>query len=683
MRKGLTLLFVLLALLPLLTWFSLPWTGQHLLREWLEQQGFTAPSLDLNRPSWERFHIDHLTVFREQDGQKTTLEAHNIQLRFDPLELLKGQLKELRVERAELSIQGSAPSAPDASVDLSRIRPDQWFAFAPSERLVIARLRLNMLQQDRLLWQAEGNLDLEPDYLQSRLALTHENEPLGYLDLGLSPLLEARLGFSQGAEPLYSGRFKLTPSAEGWQIDADQQLILSPALFSWLPVMGVSLPPEASALQGQIALSTQLKLPPTLPLQPEQLLAQTRARFDLDARLQASRATQFARASINLEAAGELREQQLNLARIEGLIEADQPLQQPVRMATKVSASAQVDLARQRLTLSGTLKDPLLPARLTFDGQAQLHDQAGKVLFELPTFAVKPLLATHAALLPTSLKPLRITRGEASLTGSLSVSPNQWQLKLQPALQKLDLNWDRTTRISALNLKASLSFDHRKRLSGSGRLEVGHMDSGLRIYGPELDFSLKGRFPGAIRLATSPFSLSVLDGVVAVPALAFDPFSPNINTRLAVAALDLQDILALYPQEGLYGSGVLGGELPVRVEDGQISIHNGQLLSSAEGGVIRYRPTPEVSLMGQQNPGIKLALDALTDLRFDLLDLTLDYAPDGEALFKARLRGHNPGWQQGRPIDLNLNIEENLLDLWRTLQLTEGITETIDRRFQH
>ena len=80
--------------------------------------------------------------------------------------------------------------------------------------------------------------------------------------------------------------------------------------------------------------------------------------------------------------------------------------------------------------------------------------------------------------------------------------------------------------------------------------------------------------------------------------------------------------------------------------------------------------------MGQQNPGIQLALDALTDLRFDLLDLTLDYQPSGDALMRARLKGYNPAWQQGRPVDLNLNIEENLLDLLRTLRLTD------DRRFR-
>lgn len=87
--------------------------------------------------------------------------------------------------------------------------------------------------------------------------------------------------------------------------------------------------------------------------------------------------------------------------------------------------------------------------------------------------------------------------------------------------------------------------------------------------------------------------------------------------------------------------------------------------------------------MGSQNPGIKLALGALTDLRFELLDLSLDYAPNGDTQFRARLKGNNPDWQQGRPIDLNLNIEENLLDLWRTLQLTDKITDSIDRRFQH
>jgi hypothetical protein len=261
------------------------------------------------------------------------------------------------------------------------------------------------------------------------------------------------------------------------------------------------------------------------------------------------------------------------------------------------------------------------------------------------------------------------------------LSKGDWQLELRPALTRVNLSLD-NTHIHSLNLDSQIELAPSGRFSARGNFSIDHTDTGLRVHGPDLDYILTGYGNSQYWLQLTPFSLSALDGIIAVPALGFDPLKPDLDTRLAVSAFDLSRILELYPQEGLYGSGVLGGELPIRINGNKVSIQNGHLLSGAEGGVIRYQPSPEVALMGQQNPGIQLALGALTDLRFELLDLKLDYQPNGDADMRARLKGHNPGWQQGRPVDLNLNIEENLLDLLRTLQLTGRVTDSIDRRFR-
>jgi hypothetical protein len=275
-----------------------------------------------------------------------------------------------------------------------------------------------------------------------------------------------------------------------------------------------------------------------------------------------------------------------------------------------------------------------------------------------------------------------VQQGNLSAQGNARISGSSWSLDATPVVHGLNLTWDEHTRIVDLNLTQRLRLDSQGQVRSSGKLEIDHTDSGVRIFGPQLDFDLSLPAAGTPRLSLSSFSLSALDGIIAVPPLSFNPLNPVFETRIAVSALELERLLELYPQEGLYGSGVLGGALPMRIEGDQLNIRGGQLVSQGEGGVIRYRPTPEVRMMGQQNPGIQLALDALTDLRFDLLDLTLDYQPNGDALISARLKGYNPSWQQGRPVDLNLNIEENLLDLLRTLRLTDNVTNAIDRRFR-
>ncbi len=356
------------------------------------------------------------------------------------------------------------------------------------------------------------------------------------------------------------------------------------------------------------------------------------------------------------------------------------PNQQPP-LDLSLQADLQLDREQQTVSARANINSRQLPLELTLDGQLKL-DLNGRFNLQLPATSAADLHNALRPWLPATLNPLKVQQGTLSAWGSARLSPNGWSLEARPVIRQLDLTWDEHTRVSDINLTQTLHLNAGGQLRSSGQLEIDHTDSGIRIFGPRLDFDLSLPASGTPHLTLSSFSLSALDGIIAVPPLSFNPLHPVIETRIAVSALELERMLELYPQEGLYGSGVLGGALPLKINGDQLSIHNGQLISQGEGGVIRYRPTPEIMLMGQQNPGIQLALDALTDFRFNLLDLTLDYAASGDAVMRARLKGRNPDWQQGRAVDLNLNIEENLLDLLRTLRLTDSVTDAIDRRFR-
>jgi hypothetical protein len=45
-----------------------------------------------------------------------------------------------------------------------------------------------------------------------------------------------------------------------------------------------------------------------------------------------------------------------------------------------------------------------------------------------------------------------------------------------------------------------------------------------------------------------------------------------------------------------------------------------------------------------------------------------------------RLEGHNPNLEQGRPIHLSINLEEDIPALLTSLQLTDRVSDTIQRR---
>ncbi len=772
MRKGLIGLLLCLLLLPLLLWFTLPWTAQYLLQQWLQQQGFEQPRLVIQRPSWHRLQIDHLSVGQRREGRLLQLEAGNIDIRFSPQALLRGQIQELRIEQARLAIQADAaihgrlnpPEPQTTRLSLTNLHPAQLFRYAPSRRLVVAQLELNYSTPEQPLWQARGNIDLEPQLLQGRMQLRRNETALGYLDLGLDPALNLSLSLSRDNRFLLRSSHQLTFPEQSWLLRSDL-LLETTYLPDWLAQLQPNFRLPVADPAGQLRLNARLRLPTSLPTQLPELLPLIDLQLDSQASLTTAAGPGFGGSRLELQAAAQLSAGQLSLTvepgsqlavtalqqpalsldhldaeltqalRLEGhwqhpaawqhsdlslalrpqgiklpqpieltlgpvLINAAagklvrpqypvsinladirlQPVHQPA-LNLSLHADLLLDRTQQLMSAQAQVSSQQLPLQLILNGELA-QDLNGHLDFQLPSTSVAALYSALHPWLPTQLKPLSVQHGTLSSQGSLQLTADRWSLEARPVIRQVNLTWDEHTRVSNLNLSQRVHLNSTGQLRSSGQLEIDHTDSGIRVFGPQLDFDLSLPARGAPRLSLSSFSLSALDGIIAVPPLSFNPRHPVIDTRIAVAALELERILELYPQEGLYGSGVLGGALPLKLDGNQLSISQGQLISQGQGGVIRYQPTPEVSLMGQQNPGIQLALDALTDFRFDLLDLTLDYSPSGDAVMRARLKGRNPGWQQGRPVDLNLNIEENLLDLLRTLRLTDSVTDAIDRRFR-
>lgn len=146
--------------------------------------------------------------------------------------------------------------------------------------------------------------------------------------------------------------------------------------------------------------------------------------------------------------------------------------------------------------------------------------------------------------------------------------------------------------------------------------------------------------------------------------------------------IGLNDIMQLEQQEGLQGTGMLDGNIPVEITRDGIRVVQGRISARAPGGNIRYLPTGRVLSLTRSNPGMKMAVDALSNFQYHKLDVTVDYRPEGKLALQVRLEGKNPDWQSGQPVNLNLNLEENIPALLRSLQLSGEITERV-RKYYH
>ena len=126
------------------------------------------------------------------------------------------------------------------------------------------------------------------------------------------------------------------------------------------------------------------------------------------------------------------------------------------------------------------------------------------------------------------------------------------------------------------------------------------------------------------------FSAQLLGGQARSGPFELD-FGREKNTFVVqLEQIGLNEIMKLEQQEGLAGSGMLDGQIPVEISSEGIMVTRGQLSARAPGGNIRYTPTAKVAALAQANPNVDIVVKALSNFQYHLLDVNTDYQPDGD-----------------------------------------------------
>ena len=214
------------------------------------------------------------------------------------------------------------------------------------------------------------------------------------------------------------------------------------------------------------------------------------------------------------------------------------------------------------------------------------------------------------------------------------------------------------------------------------KLVVGELDPGIPIRQLTLletsyDGHLDRLDAGTLRWQEA--SGLLLGGSFKLPASQLRLDRSNL-LQLQLQGVQLQEALILYPTEGLQGQAIIDGTLPLQVSPQGVFIEQGHLLAR-QPGVLQFQ-SEQIRALGRTNPGMQLVTEALEDFHFNVLSSKLDYEPSGKLLFNIRLEGKNPAVEKGRPIHLNLNLEEDLPALLASIQLSNHVSETIQERIR-
>jgi len=208
-------------------------------------------------------------------------------------------------------------------------------------------------------------------------------------------------------------------------------------------------------------------------------------------------------------------------------------------------------------------------------------------------------------------------------------------------------------------------------------LAVAMLDVGL----PLTDglFAFEVARDGTLRI--EQVALHWAGGTVRAGPAMLAPGAGEHALTLEAEGMDLGQVLALAGVEGLEGTGTLAGQIPLALSGQEVRFVKGRLASVGEG-YIRYDPAhPPAFLDPGAGEGMALLRQALQDFHYSELSVTIDGVAGREMTVGLRLNGANPGFQDGRPVALNLNLsgalEAVLRDSLRSYRIPDAVRERI------
>jgi hypothetical protein len=344
-------------------------------------------------------------------------------------------------------------------------------------------------------------------------------------------------------------------------------------------------------------------------------------------------------------------------------------------IAARIAANA------NQLNVSGNFSPAEFPAGFEFNLDHNLARGFGKLSIKhLTPLDLNARNNKLSLLLVSWPYPFDLLSGKIKLSSHASWSEKD-DFKLTTAI-----NVDNAGGNVGDLLFSGLSFDHELQILpklhtiSAGKIALKHVDSGI----------IADNISTALRIITeSSDSLpqvilhdlfgEIFGGNFSADDLVYDLNSSTNNFMIKATNIDLAEIVKTQQLEGIEATGRIDGIIPVKLNEKGIFIEDGVFINDVRNGTIRYNPATGTEQL-KQNPITGIALDALRDFRYSYLSAGVNFTPEGRLKINLQLKGSSPELDSKRPVHLNINTEQNLLSLLKSLRYAQGVSEKIDNK---
>ncbi|MGE3540796.1 MAG: YdbH domain-containing protein [Candidatus Tectimicrobiota bacterium] len=690
---------------PLVFYALLPPVAAVSLRYLLAQQGYTQVSLRLGYPGWHSLDIPYAHVERPLGHEWLSVTVERARLQYDLRSVLAGRVHQLTLGSVNVTLRGrgSDPARPCQGAAPALTQPGLAAPLTVGQTLQ----RLPALPWHRLvLEQGQVWRECASGPLQHlRLAGTLQQQETAF---------EARVTLQGQTGAAYRLQVSGTP-AQRWQLS------LAPEAASAPPIVKLQTQVQRRAAQVELRGSGELDVTRLLPLlqllipgeSPVPAVAGTlHAQWQGTAPASAPLATVWHHPALSMTGTASLsvqlpaafaREKKPCVLAMQGEVQGN-AVASTYRLGGQVQACAFAPVAAQHVgwqvqgTLAmdqqhiwGTLGQDTSVALSALQLGAVTLPAGGVRLREPVTFrahrdsgawAVGPAWLDvqetrlswqdSAALITQAVVHLEALHGDAAgwrLLGALTLSGRYADIDLQ-----------------GLEVRGTLQrVGQTVSLPEPARLRIMAVNAGVQV--TDLALTVQPAWVPETGLAWVELreaQAALLGGYLRSPGLRYRPGQAAQTLLIQVEQLDVQQLLQLEQQPHLEGTGQLDGVLPVLLTSSGVQIQDGRLSARPPGGVIRYHAEAETAATQAAAAQLGVVLQALANLHYQTLNLGVHYSEDGTLRLRAEVEGYNPDWQQGRAIHLNLNLQENIPALLRSLQLLQGdaVEQSIQKHLQ-
>ncbi len=299
---------------------------------------------------------------------------------------------------------------------------------------------------------------------------------------------------------------------------------------------------------------------------------------------------------------------------------------------------------------------------------------------QIKTAAAKTIIKFNDQLgsfIPDSKKYLKSISGTIKLGSDLTLKSEKWSGTLHVIGENIACS-------SEYGDYEGVSFSHKvNSLETFSTPKQQFLKIKKINMGPGVDdLSITYQMPNLYTVEVSRFHARAGKGELFAENFTIFPQKKHIENFLAqVVNVDLETLLAIGLKDTVKAQGVLHGHLGISYE-GKRPVFKG-LLTDPKEGWIQYRTgNLQASGISLSDGPMEILNNYLYDFKYQNLSLRLSSDTNYDMKMTLAALGYNPSYLGGKPLKLNVNLEQNLLAAMQSVMLTYDLPNRIREKFE-